>query len=157
MIVLSIYAYFNIMTRKQDFVQCVEAGPTCQINADNLNANSFYDKHRIVKKKNGDVVDTSKMIRIIVKGNCMKPKQIESGSQLLVLKLDAQRPVKEQIKSGDILLIHLKDTNIHKIRVFDKYENGVLQTYRFDDNGQKKKSSKPHQESSVIGVVKYKL
>ena len=87
----------------------------------------------------------------------MKPKQIESGSQLLVLKLDDKRPVKEQIKSGDILLIHLKDTDIHKIRVFDKYENGVLQTYRYDDNGQKKKSSKPHQESSVIGVVKYKL
>ena len=89
--VLSIYAYFNITTRKQDFVQCVETGPTSQTSAINLNSNSFYDKHRTVKKKNGEIVDTSKMIRIIVKGNCMKPKQIESGSQLLVIKLDSQR------------------------------------------------------------------
>ena len=79
-------------------------------------------------------IDTSDMIRIVVKGNCMKPRNIESGAQLLVKKIDTTKAIDRQIKQGDILLIHLNDTGVYKIRIFDKYEGADLVTYRYDDN-----------------------
>ena len=154
---ITVYAYCNINFGKSEFVQCVEAGPTIETNARRLKEKSFYDKHRIVKSKSGQEIDTSDMIRVVVAGNCMKPKNIESGSQLLVKKINRQRPVNSQIKQGDILLIHLADNGIYKVRIFDRYEGADLVTYRYDNSGERKDSSRNHKESSVIGIVKYRL
>lgn len=158
-VVMAVYAFCNLhLAKKQEFVQCVEAGPTKKITAKFLEEQSFYAQRQIIKDQNGKDIDTSEMLRICVNGNCMKPKHIVTGSQLLVKKIDKNKPIKEQIKQGDILLIHLEDNNIHKIRIFDKYqENHLLSTYRYDDDGKRKDSSNPHRESSVVGVVKYKI
>ncbi|MDE5760473.1 MAG: hypothetical protein K2I11_05875, partial [Bacteroides sp.] len=102
--VVVIYAYFNIISGKQEFVQCVEAGPTLAINAKRLKELSFYDRHRTIQKSDGQEIDTSGMIRIVVKGNCMRPKNIESGAQLLVKKINEKESICNQIKKGDILL-----------------------------------------------------
>lgn len=48
----------------------------------------------------------------------MEIRGIKSGDQLLVRKIDACRPLCEQIKHNGILLIYLKDTGISKIRIF---------------------------------------
>lgn len=54
-------------------------------------------------------------------------------------------------------MIHLKDQNLDKIRIFDKFdEYHQLLTYRY--SGDKPvNSSLPHTRESVLGVVKYKL
>lgn len=156
-VLIGIYAYCNIAYNKQEFVQCVEAGPTAETNARRLKEKSFYDKHRVVINKSGREIDTSGMIRIVASGNCMKPKGIESGSQLLVKKVNRKSPINNQIKKGDILLIHLVDNGIYKIRIFDRYDGTDLATYRYDDNGERKDSTRNHKETSVVGVVKYRL
>lgn len=156
-VAVAIYAYINIVSGKQEFVQCVEAGPTSTTDAKRLRELSFYDKHRIIKKPNGQEIDTSGMIRIVVKGNCMKPKGIESGTQLLVKKINKKDSVRKQIKEGDILLIHLMDNDLYKIRIFDRYDGENLATYRYDDDGRRKDSTRNHKESSIIGIVKYRL
>lgn len=157
LVTVAIYAYFNIVSRKQEFVQCVEAGPTVTTDAKRLRELSFYDRRRTIQKPDGQEIDTSEMIRIVVKGNCMKPKHIESGAQLLVKKISKKDLVRNQIKEGDILLIHLVDNDIYKIRIFDRYEGEDLATYRYDDNGERKNSTRNHKESSIVGVVKYRL
>ncbi len=156
-IAVAMYAYFNIVSGKQEFVQCVEAGPAMATDAKRLKELSFYDKHRIVLNADGQKVDTSGMMRIVVKGNCMKPKHIESGAQLLVKKINRKDSIRNQIKQGDILLIHLTDNDIYKIRIFDRYDGGDLATYRYDDNGERKNSTRNHKESSIVGIVKYRL
>lgn len=157
LLVIATYAYCNIVVGRRDYVQCVEAGPIIDTDAERLKECSFYDKRRVVRDSKGKEIDTSNMIRIVVKGNCMKPKNIESGAQLLVKKIDRTKSMCDQIKQGDILLIHLSDNGVYKIRIFDKYEGTDLVTYRYDDNMNRKNSSRNHKEASVLGIVKYRL
>lgn len=154
---IAVYAFFNMVSGKQEFVQCVEAGPTLTTDAKRLRELSFYDRHRTIQMPDGKEIDTSGMIRIVVKGNCMKPKHIESGAQLLVKKINPKDHIRNQIKTGDILLIHLTDNDIYKIRIFDRYKGEDLVTYRYDDDGKRKDSTRDHKESSIVGVVKYRL
>lgn len=156
--VLLLYAYSSIVLGKDDYVRCVEAGPTSKTDARRLKKLSFYDWHRTVKDRAGNVVDTSNMIRVRVEGNCMRPRHIETGDQLLVKKIDRRRPLRDQIQEGNILLIHLADTKVDKIRIFDRYdEAGQLITYRYADDGTRQVSTRPHREESVVGVVKYRV
>ena len=53
LVAIIIYAYFSIVSGKQEFVQCVEAGPTVTTNAKRLQELSFYDKHRTYKNLMG--------------------------------------------------------------------------------------------------------
>ncbi len=151
------YGYCNIVVGRRDYVQCVEAGSTIDTDAERLKECSFYDKRRIVRDSKGKEIDTSNMIRIVVNGNGMKPKNIESGAQLLVKKIDRTKSMCDQIKQGDILLIHLSDNGVYKIRIFDKYEGTDLVTYCYDDNMNRKNSSRNYKEASVLGIVKYKI
>ena len=75
----------------------------------------------------------------------------------MVKKINEKESICNQIKKGDILLIYLSDNDIYKIRVFDRYEGEDLVTYRYDDNGRRQDSSRNHKESSIIGIVKYRL
>ena len=80
-----------------------------------------------------------------------------NGSELLVYKFKNDTE-KKDIKTGDILMIHLESKGIDKIRVFEKMrEDGLMDTYRFDANKNKKMSSRPHDLNSVVGKVKYLL
>lgn len=156
-VVIVLYAYCNKVIGRREYVLCVEAGPVGAADAQTLKSRSFYDRYRIVRDRNGKVLDTSGMLRVMVEGGCMEPRGIKSGDQLLVRKIDACRPLREQIKHNDILLIYLKDTGISKIRIFDRYnDDGSLVTYRYEC-GERHDSSRPHGENSVVGVVKYKV
>ena len=155
--VIAAYAYVNRVVGRRDYVLCVEAGPMAQTDAQSLQAKSFYDYHRRVIGKNGKPVNTSGMIRVVVQGDCMEPRGIKTGDQLLVRKISHRKPLREQIKTGDILLIHLEDTGISKIRIFKEYDaNGNLVTYRYEGE-KERESSQPHKVNNVVGVVKYKV
>lgn len=156
-IALAFYGYYSMAPGRLEFVQCVEAGPTQEVDARRLRQLSFHDRRRTIRRPDGRRIGTAGMMRIVVKGNCMKPRHIETGAQLLVQKIDRHTPLAQQIKQGDILLIHLTDNGIHKIRIFDKYTDDGLLTYRFDDNGERQDSSRRHSEASVVGIVRYRL
>ncbi len=160
-IALTIYAYCNVLLAKynggQEFIQCVEAGPTNEVNAEVLAKCSFYDKRKAVKDKEGKIIDTSTMMRVIVRGECMAPKKIHTDTQLLVQKIDNDKSMNQQIRQGDILLIYLKDTDFYKIRIFDKFDDdNNLKTYYYDTHdGHVINSSRPHAKETILGVVRY--
>lgn len=145
------------MGKKTDYVACVEAGDTNCVNSDDLKVMSHREKHQVVLDEQGHLVPQKDYIKVVVKGNCLEPKGIVNGSELLVYKFKNDSE-KNDIKEGDILMIHLKSKGIDKIRVFEKMrEDGLMDTYRFDANKNKKMSSRPHDLNSVVGKVKYLL
>lgn len=154
-LVLAFYAYSNLKLRK-DFVMGVEAGTTKGVTADDLKRASFSVKHKVVKDRQGNVIPADSIIRIVVEGNCMRPLHINNGDRMIVVKIDKNRPFEEQVKQNDVLLIHLKDNGINKIRAFENFEGQNLRTYWFEDSGKKHPSSKVHTRESVLGVVRYK-
>ena len=156
--IVALYGLCSFYGNKPEYVICVEAGPSDNVSYEDLKSCSFYDHKVVIRDKDGTNINTSDMFRVVVRGNCMKPKSIEDGAQLLVKKINPLSEFSSQIKQGDILLIHLNDSRIDKIRIFDEYNNnGELLTYRYDNNSVRINSSKPHKKSSIIGVVKYKI
>lgn len=155
LLVLSIYAYCSIKGR--EVVRGVEAGPIDSCDVDLINKRSFVSSPLRVCDKNGEVVNTNGMLRVVVCGNCMAPKGITDKMQLLVKKVDT-KSLDTTLKNGDIVMIHLRDKKLDKIRVFDHFDNnGRLVTYRFDNSGNKIFSSRPHYRESVVGIAKYKI
>lgn len=155
-IVVAFYAYCN-MGLKRDYVICVEAGDSEEANPQELNNASYYVPHRIIRDKNGRIINTSNMLRIKVSGNCMRPYGIESGDELLVKKIGKDECLDNVIQQNDILLIYLSDKRMYKIRAFDRFEEGSLKTFRFLDNCERKDSRKLHTRESVVGKVEYKI
>lgn len=154
-LVLGFYAFANLKLRK-DLVIGVEAGTTKGVTAEELKRVSYSVKHKVVKDSHGNVISPNSMIRIVVYGNCMKPLKINSGDQMIAIKIDKQRPIEEQIKPNDVLLIHLADNGINKIRAFEAFDGRNLKTFWFEESGQKHPSSKVHTPESVLGIVRYR-
>lgn len=154
-LVLALYAYSSIKGR--DVVRAVEAGPVDRCDANLIHSRSFMSSPIKLCDEKGNPLSTKGMIRVVVCGNCMKPKGIPDNAQLLVEKM-AQSSLKDKLHQGDIVMIHLKDRKLDKIRIFDRFDDkDQLITYRFDDAGNRVNSSRPHLLSSVVGVVRYKI
>lgn len=139
--------------QKEDLIIDVEAGPTSEC-ACVLSKEKAISK--IIKLPNGRFVDSQKYVRIKIHGNCMEPRDILNGEQWLVSKVNHNKPVEDNIKVGDVVLIHLKDKNLYKIREVKHISDNSLDTIRYE-NGVEKKSSKPHSYGDVIGVVQYAI
>lgn len=159
LLVVALFLYGLGKKAKADieYVGCVEAGSTEDTSAEELTKHARYERRKIILDSNDRPIDTHDYLRVVVKGNCLSPLGIADNSQLLVhrFKSDQER---SQIKRGDILMIRLEGKGIDKVRVFDKrLEDDKMSTYRFDHNGRRKDSSRPHSLSSVVGVVKYML
>ena len=164
---LSLYAYANYNKRMQikqsankntDFFICVEAGDTPEVSAEELERKSFYDAQKCYIDENGKEIDISDMQCLVVNNNCMRKRKIKNGDRLLAQKIDIFKPVYAQINVNDILWINIVDTGKNKIRVLESiHEDGYLTTYYYDNNGEKKYSSRPHNISSVRGIVRYNL
>ncbi len=154
-LVLALYAYSSIKGR--DVVRAVEAGPVDKYDANLIRRRSFVSSPVKLCDEKGNPLSTKGMIRVIVCGNCMKPKGISDNTQLLVEKMP-QASLKSRLHQGDIVMIHLKDKKLDKIRIFDRFdEKNQLVTYRYDDAGKRVDSSRPHLLNSVVGVVRYKI
>ena len=156
LVILAIYAFCSINGR--DYVQAVEAGPTGKCDANLINKRSFVTSPLRICDNEGHPLSTDGMIRVVVCGDCMTPRGIKDNMQLLVEKVNNKSLDQSSLKKDDIVMIHLKDKNLNKIRVFDHFDdNGRLATYRFDKSGVKINSSRPHSIDSVVGIVRYKI
>lgn len=157
LLIIGIYVFCNLILNR-DRVLSVEAGDTGNVNPVELRKKSFYAPHRVFKDADGNVINTFDMIIVKVCGDCMCPRNIPNGSELLVKKIHSANSAHDIIKKDNILLIHLKDKDLYKIRIFDDFNgNNELKTYRFNKNGEKVDSSRPHRIEDVIGIVKYKV
>lgn len=154
-LIIAFYAFCNLKLRKE-YVMGVEAGTTKGVTADELKRASYSIKRRIVKDRQGNIIPSETMIRVVVEGNCMKPLRINSGDEMIAIKIDKSRTLKEQIKKNDVLLIYLRDNGIHKLRAFERFEGRNLQTFWYEEDGTKHPSSKVHTPESVLGVIRYR-
>ena len=154
-LVLAFYAYSNLVLRK-DYVMGVEAGTTKGVTAEELKRASFSVRHKVLRDRRGNVIPADSIIRMVVEGNCMRPFHINNGDRMIAVKIDKNRPFEDQIRQNDVLLIHLEDNGINKIRAFEGYDGENLRTFWFEDNGTKHPSSRVHTRESVLGVVRYK-
>lgn len=138
------------------YIECVEAGASDSVDADTLKRLSFRDKRRWILNKRGWPVSMHDKLRVIVHGNCMSKRGIHDRDQLVVQKVNNNDLGK--LKKGDIVMIHLKDKGIDKIREFDKFtEDGRLDTLYYNEDGSVRHSSHAHTRESIVGRVRYRL
>lgn len=136
------------------FIQCVEAGPTSISNAEELRRKSFYDKDTVMRGLNGEILSSTRYARILVNGTCMRERNIHDGDILIAELFDAEKDLCHELKSGEIVWLHIEDSGIDKIRVFDGWDGDELKTYYYKD-GMKHPSSSNHLKSQVRGIVRY--
>lgn len=154
---LLIVGYFVGLSLSKEYVICVEAGPMTGVTAEQLRRKSFYAT-RTNLQKDGKTVSTRDMIRIVVNGDCMKPRNIVEGTQLYVEKIAKDADVKDKISEGDILMLYLPDLKKYKIREFKEFTSkGEMSTFYYNPDGSIHKSSQPHNRDKLIGVVRYRV
>lgn len=85
----------------------------------------------------------------------MTPRGVLSGKEWLVQRWDGNVA---SVKKRDILMIHLKDKDIYKIR---EVEEILIEKHEFVTihypKGIVQKSSKNHSFESVVGILRYGL
>ena len=156
-VLLAAYYISNNRLKRLEYVRCVEAGPTAKVSASDLRRLSFEDNYLDLKDPDGNVLSRDGMIRVIVNGDCMHCRRIVNGTQLLVEPVDKSRSLKEQVKQGSILMIHIPDTDVDKIRELDYMDDKYVYTFYYNPDGTKHHSSRPHSLDTVVGVVRYRI
>lgn len=156
-VLLFIYYQSSKKSADKEYVRCVEAGPTADLTAKELERNSFYDRRRELKDADGHYIDRTNLERIVVKGGCMAHRGIPSGSQLLVDPIRNTEDFSRKVKEHDILMIYIADKKIYKIRELDHVEASEAYTFCYNPDGSRHNSSKPHKIESVKGVVRYRI
>jgi len=154
-LVASLYGFLCYKRGNAETVTAVEAGTMAKASSEWINSKSFKSP-KCQYKINGEIIDSSLYMRLVVEGNCMVPRGIASGDQLLALKVNDIEELRKELQHGNIVLIYLEDINLHKIRVFDRFEGDNLMTYYFE-NGKRRDSSRPHSINSIKGIVKYAI
>ena len=154
-LILAGYAIMSMSLSKRAFVQCVEAGPSSTVTARELRRRSFYVPNRTILERKGQPLDSDKYIRVVVKGDCLKPRNIVDGDRLIVQRIDDE--VMQSIHEGSIILIYLSDTSVYKIREVKSVECDGFNTQYYLENGSVQESSKPHNRECVVGLVKFQL
>jgi len=157
MILLVAYYVSNNKLKRLEYVRCVEAGPTTKVSANDLRRLSFEDNYLDLKDPDGNNINRDGMIRVIVNGDCMHCRRIVNGTQLLVEPISTSKLLKEQVKQGSILMIHIPDTNVYKIRELDNMDDTYVYTFYYNPDGSKHFSSRPHSLSNVVGIVRYRI
>lgn len=160
-IVLGFYAFSNSRLKK-DFVIAGDALPSRNLSHDEIKEMSVYKKHKIFKDTEGNTINPNNMFRMVVLGDSMSGRGIKSGDEILVLKIDKNKPLEEQIRPGDLLCINLESAEGYKgykLRVFKDFEGEDLLTdyYVECEYGQERIPARSYSKKSVIGIAKYKV
>ena len=154
---LLVVGYFAGQSLSKEYVRCVEAGPMEGVSAEDLRKKSFYAP-RVYLKNNGVLQPKEKLIRVVVNGDCMRPRNIVEGTQLYVKKISKKADVSKVIQKGDILMLYLADSKKYKIREFKEFtEEGAFRTFYYNSDGSEHISSHPHKRNTLVGVVKYRV
>lgn len=152
--VLAAYAFMSLRVNRT-FVQCVEAGPTNAISAEELNKKSIYLKNKRMIDGSGHTLSPDDYFRVVVNGDCLAPKQITDRDILIVKTYrDSDR---ESLQAGKIALLRLPDTGIFKIREIVSVNGDDIVTRYYLNDGTPQESSKHHNISQVKGIVRFKL
>lgn len=154
-IVAGLYGYLCYKKGNAETVIAVEAGSTGKVSPRWINSKSFKAP-RCQYKVNGETIDSSMYMRLVVEGNCMTPRNIFNGDQLLALKVNSIEELRRELQPNNIVLIYLNDIDLYKIRIFDSFDGDDLLTYYYE-NGKRKDSSRPHSIHSIKGIVKYAI
>ena len=156
-VILGFYAFSNIILKK-DYVIAGDAFSSRNLTHDEIKDLSSYKKHKIFKDTNGNIINPKNMIRMVVSGNSMSPLRINSGDEIIALKIDKKKPLDQQIKKDNLVLIYLNDIGIYKIRAFHSFDgNNKLLTYYYNEYGEKVMSKVGYSPDSIRGIVKYKV
>ena len=151
---LGIYTY---LSRPQKVI-VADAGPTRELTCEEQKGKSFYLPYQIIKTQQGMILNTHDYLRVKVDGKCMEPRGILDKSQILVEPLTKKQKeyFKKHVRLEDVLLIHLKDKDVYKLRILQNYDNEKeLITYRYLSNGEKHRSSRNHRPEDIVGIVRY--
>lgn len=150
------YYFSKKWTASKVFIQCVEAGPTSEVDAEELKRRSYYDKDIKICGMQGEELSSVRYSRILVKGTCMSKKGILDGDMLVAETFPKNTDFRKELKKGNIVWLHIEDTGMDKIRVFDGWENDELKTFYYK-NDVKHPSSVNHAVSQICGIVRYKI
>lgn len=154
-VICVLYGIASTRYARKDTVLGVEAGP---LPGGDCALPEKKEGSKVIRLTDGRYINTRDYIRIMVYGGCMRPRNILNGEEWLVEPIDKRKPLREQIKERDVLLIYVADKNLYKIREFEGFnEDDSLATFYYEDNGAKHPSSKPHTCKSVCGVVRYAI
>lgn len=145
--ILSMYAFGSYILHT---LPIVEAGPTIGVKRTglrrNLNLNSAYTK----------VVDghTYKYRRFVIQGICMTQIGLRPND-IIGVQIFASNAEKTSLKQNDVALIFLNDNKFrgYKIRIVEKIQGNEVETFYYDQDGNKKLSSKSHSLDSILGIV----
>lgn len=158
-IVLGFYAFSNSRLKK-DFVIAGDSQSSRDLSRDEIKEMSVYKKHKIFKDTEGNTINPNNIIHMVVSGNSMSKSGILSGDEILVLKIDKNKPLEEQIRHGDLLCLDLEGVEGYKgykLRVFDGFKGEKLLTSYYDEYGHKRESTRFYPKNSVSGIAKYKV
>ena len=153
-LLFSLYVVVNRMQK----VFTADAGPTHTLTSKEQKSRTIYLPYQTICTSHGKQINTRNYLRVKVDGKCMEPKGISDKSQILVEPLtENQRTYfKKYVRLEDVLLIHLKDKDVYKLRILQNYDNEKeLITYRYLSSGEKHRSSRNHKPEDVVGVVRY--
>lgn len=77
--------------------------------------------------------------------------------EIIALKIDKSKPLVQQIKKDNLVLIYLNDIGIYKIRAIHSFDGNKLSTYYYNEHGEKVMSTVGYSPESIRGIVKYKV
>jgi len=154
---LTVYYVSSSKTSPKEYVKCVEAGPTSEVTAEDLEKLSFFDNWKTLENREGKSLDRSNLFRVVVNGDCMHVRHIVNGTQLLVAPIDKKVKLDDQVCKGDILMIHIPDTGVDKIRELDSLDKNFAYTFYYNPDSSVHPSSRPHGRETVVGVVRYRI
>lgn len=159
LVVLLVSYYFSKQKNtKSEFIQCVEAGPLEGVDANELARRCYTDRQIVLRDEHGVELSHEKYSRLLVKGSCMTARKIFDGDTVIAEKIDniQGESLKKILHPDEIVWLHIADTGMDKIRVFQEWNGDKMVTYYFK-NGKKHPSSSVHDIDQLRGVVRYKM
>ncbi|MCM1522741.1 MAG: hypothetical protein NC039_08845 [Muribaculaceae bacterium] len=153
-IICVLYGWASHMYARKDLILEVEAGP---LGHDCVLSN-FESRSRVVRLESGRYVNTHDYIRVCIHGECMTPRNILNGEEWLVEPIRQEAELRSQLKERDVLLIYIQEKGLYKIRELEAFNpDGSLKTIYYGPDRVKRNSSRAHQASQVMGVVRYAI
>lgn len=157
-VLLTLYYLAKMNNAERDFIQCVEAGPTTEVDAAELQRRSYYDRRIVIRGQNGEELPRDRYVRLLVKGICMTKRGVNNGDIIVAEKIEQEQIAnnRQRLQPNDIVWLHIDDTQMDKIRVFKKWEGDKMVTFYYE-NGQERRSSSNHSINQIKGVVRFKM
>ena len=157
-VLLILYYLAKVNNAEKEFIQCVEAGPTKEVDAAELRRRSYYDRRIVIRGLNGEELPRDRYVRLLVKGICMTKRGVNNGDIIVAEKIEQEQIVNNRqcLQPTDIVWLHIDDTQMDKIRIFERWEGDQMVTFYYE-NGQERRSSTNHNISQIKGIVRFKM